>query len=330
MKFLLTLTLFSLAVIPGVTLAQEKNYLVGIPGVGNPSGDFDGYIQAIYAMFISIAALLAVVKIVIAGVKYMFTDIVPQKTAAKKDIQGALLGLVVVLGAVLILTVINPELTNFNIEQNRVGVPDPIITSTIDENDILEGFSDGNEFVQIDNGGGLNGSDFINSIVSEESCIANYGSIEIVNNQDVCVISYDARESVLPEIISENCPDGRICDAELCRQEDRGMFESCEEQCLVNSEGIYFDPLARACLYIDLSRDLGGAGNTITFDSNQEYFLIQSADEIAGGQAPQKVISVSPSNDGDPAYIEITLEGGGTRNIVCEGRIEPAVCEVNI
>jgi len=66
---------------------------------------------------------LAVVKIVIAGVKYMFSDIVTQKSEAKKDIQGAIFGLILILGAVLILTVINPDLTNFNLEQSRIALP---------------------------------------------------------------------------------------------------------------------------------------------------------------------------------------------------------------
>jgi len=105
---------------------MAQNFLVGIPGIGSPTGDFDGYINAIYAMFISIAALLAVVKIVIAGVKYMFSDIVTQKSEAKKDIQGAIFGLVLILGAVLILTVINPDLTNFNLEQNQIPLPEPV------------------------------------------------------------------------------------------------------------------------------------------------------------------------------------------------------------
>ncbi len=92
--------------------------LVGIPGV-NPSSDFDGYINSLYALSISIAALLAVIKIVIAGVKWMTTDVVTSKGDAKKDIQGALIGLLIVLAAVLILTVINPNLTKVDLTLNN-------------------------------------------------------------------------------------------------------------------------------------------------------------------------------------------------------------------
>jgi len=96
-----------------LTAAAQYDTLVEIPQL--QGGGFNDYINAVYALCISVAALLAVVKIIVAGVKYMFSDIVPQKNGAKKDIQGALLGLVIVLAAVLILTVINPNLTNFDL-----------------------------------------------------------------------------------------------------------------------------------------------------------------------------------------------------------------------
>jgi len=125
MKYFLTFFCSLLVMAPTLALAQYTE-LVNIPGVGGGETDgFDGYINAVYAMFISIAALLAVVKIIVAGVKYMFTDIAPQKTSAKNDIQGALLGLVVVLAAVLILTVINPDLTNFDLNTQELPEPRP-------------------------------------------------------------------------------------------------------------------------------------------------------------------------------------------------------------
>jgi hypothetical protein len=118
----LTFALAVLAVwlLPGLAWAQTFTPLVGIPGLeGN--ADFNTYINAVYGLAISLAALLAVIKIIIAGVKYMFTDIATDKGDAKKDIKGAVFGLVLVLSAVLILTVINPDLTRFelNIEQTR-------------------------------------------------------------------------------------------------------------------------------------------------------------------------------------------------------------------
>lgn len=96
--------------LPVVTLAQFRT-LVGIPGLADPSTDFNTYINILYALSISVAALLAVIKIIIAGVKYMLSDLVSSKEEAKSDIQGALIGLLIVVSAVLILNVINPQLT---------------------------------------------------------------------------------------------------------------------------------------------------------------------------------------------------------------------------
>ena len=115
------LAILATLLLPTITLAGS-DYLVGIPGLDSGATDFNQYINAVYAMFIGIAALLAVIKIIVAGVKYMFSDIVTQKSDAKKDIRSALLGLLIVLGAVLILTVINPDLTNFDVSVERQEV----------------------------------------------------------------------------------------------------------------------------------------------------------------------------------------------------------------
>ena len=88
--------------------------LVGIPGV-NPDADFGTYINALYVLSISLAALLAVIKIIVAGVKWMLTDVVTRKEDAKKDIQAALTGLLIIISAVVILTTINPNLVKFNL-----------------------------------------------------------------------------------------------------------------------------------------------------------------------------------------------------------------------
>ncbi len=100
----------SLLLLPVVSLAQFQP-LVGIPGLSDPTTDINSYINILYALSISIAALLAVIKIIVAGVKYMLSDVVTSKSEAKSDIQGALIGLLVVISAVLILNVINPQLT---------------------------------------------------------------------------------------------------------------------------------------------------------------------------------------------------------------------------
>lgn len=114
-------TIFTLflgtAVLVSVPLtAGAQSTLVNI-GV-DPNADFSGYLNTLYAIAIAVAALLAVLKIVIAGVKYMTSDIVTNKADAKRDIQGAIFGLLIVMSAMLILTIINPALTGGSIGGN--------------------------------------------------------------------------------------------------------------------------------------------------------------------------------------------------------------------
>lgn len=121
MKYILPIIVFFL---PYVTFAQlTYTSLVNVP-VTTGSG-FEGYINSIYALSISIAALLAVIKIIIAGVKWMTTDIVTSKGDAKRDIQGALVGLLIVLSAVLIISVINPSITDVDTGSLSMSTPPP-------------------------------------------------------------------------------------------------------------------------------------------------------------------------------------------------------------
>lgn len=103
--------------LPLLSFAQTLNYqpLVGIPGVSNGANGFNSYINQLYFLSISLAALLAVIKIIIGGVKWMLTDIVTSKADAKNDIRSALLGLLLIVSAVLILGTINPQLRELNV-----------------------------------------------------------------------------------------------------------------------------------------------------------------------------------------------------------------------
>ena len=111
---ILSVVTFIIAVTPAIVFAQTPpppfRVLVGIPGVDANTASIGQYINALYILSISIAALLAVIKIIIAGVKYVLSDVVTSKADAKSDIQGALIGLLIVISAVVILETINPQL----------------------------------------------------------------------------------------------------------------------------------------------------------------------------------------------------------------------------
>lgn len=98
----------------GAGLTYEP--LVGIPQLeGASANNLADYFNNIYLLTIAIGALIAVVKIMIAGVKYSFSDIVTNKEEAKKDIFGVLLGLAILLVPFIVLNTIYPGLTSLDI-----------------------------------------------------------------------------------------------------------------------------------------------------------------------------------------------------------------------
>jgi hypothetical protein len=180
MKFLLIITIF---ILPVLALAQPiYEPMVGVPGYAE-GGDFGALMTALYALAISIAALLAVIKIVIAGVKWMLTDIVTAKGEAKKDIYAALIGLLIVVGAVLILFVINPNILNVEIGIERIG-------SEIPE-EVPEIYEDLNAQSQTIDGITVT---WINTDLGENQadqlyiwCAENLGVIRTIDNALICV-----------------------------------------------------------------------------------------------------------------------------------------------
>ncbi len=118
MKLVFSLVTLFLS-LPAIMYAQDKVYspLVDLSnaGQGNEVQTFEAYINFLYGMSIAVAALLAVIKIIIAGTKYMLSDIISDKGGAIEDIKGAILGLLLIISAVVILELINPNLIDRDI-----------------------------------------------------------------------------------------------------------------------------------------------------------------------------------------------------------------------
>lgn len=115
--YYLLLPTLVLLTVPVWVFGQNKEYmpLVGIPGIDPGAQNIEAYLNGLYLLAIGVAALIAVIKIILAGVKLMFSEIVTSREDAKKDMTGALLGLLIILAGVTILNEINPQLTNFTI-----------------------------------------------------------------------------------------------------------------------------------------------------------------------------------------------------------------------
>ena len=114
------LVLFSLPVFvfAGKALDYTPLQTVTMPNSTKPLFDNDllKYLANIYTLIIALAGALAVVKIVYAGIKYMTSEAFGLKAEAKKEIQAALIGLLMILGSYVFLYTLNPKLTIFNLK----------------------------------------------------------------------------------------------------------------------------------------------------------------------------------------------------------------------
>jgi hypothetical protein len=234
MKSKLFIFIFTLAATPLVTMAgggEGFTPLIGIPGLDN-TNSFDSYVDALYALAISIAALVAVVKIVLAGAKYMMDDIVTHKSEAKEDIKNALIGLLIIIGAVIILNTINSDLTNLSINAERAFTDQTVPDSRPNSVAQVEA-----QCAEIQQNGGTCASlrceledwDSLanleaGSTICRQRCAFIPGSLYIESTSNLvdpyCWYDQNSLQSVidseLEEINDRLCPAGQNCDARLC------------------------------------------------------------------------------------------------------------------
>jgi hypothetical protein len=89
--------------IPGLTSGVATNQ----SGIAN-------FLNNLYKYLIGLAAVLAVIEIVWGGIEISTQDSISKHEAGKERIQGALLGLVLVLLPVLVFSIINPQILNLS------------------------------------------------------------------------------------------------------------------------------------------------------------------------------------------------------------------------
>lgn len=119
--------IFILVVGFNVTNAQEYVPLAPLPGISAGQGlSLSNYLDAIFKIGIGLAGVFAVLMIVIGGIQYIGGAANPSaRTEAKSKITNAILGLLLALGAWLILYVINPDLLKKEIIITPVSVTTP-------------------------------------------------------------------------------------------------------------------------------------------------------------------------------------------------------------
>ncbi len=131
MKKFFTITFFSLTILSFVfTLAPiatvfSADYVPLSPlpdlGADKPiAGNFSDYLLGVYKLAIGIAGVLAVIVILFEGIKHMASESFVAKADTSARIGAAIGGLLLALGAYVILYAINPKLVEFNLKLEAV------------------------------------------------------------------------------------------------------------------------------------------------------------------------------------------------------------------
>lgn len=127
MKYLLYV--LSLLILPIAVFAEEYGFvpLTNVPFLTDTGNSFDlsQFLNNLYRLAIGVAAVIAVLQIMRAGIMYMGGDSVTEKKEAKNLIGLSIAGLVLVLSPVVVFSVINPEILSLRINNIEELAPTP-------------------------------------------------------------------------------------------------------------------------------------------------------------------------------------------------------------
>lgn len=90
-----------------------------------PDGDFSSLVNTLYLVAIGAGCALAVVMLLLEGMRYSTSTLPGVKSEVKGRIPLIITGLVLLIGASLFLSIINPRLVNYS----------PLSTETIEQTD---------------------------------------------------------------------------------------------------------------------------------------------------------------------------------------------------
>lgn len=126
MKYLSSIILSVILLVGvGTLVAHAQSYtpLAPLPGTtitdasGAPTTNLAVYVSGVIKLLVALGAALAVLFAIIGGTQYVAASINPSaKNDAKERIEGALIGLTIILSSYLILNSINPRLVEFNLD----------------------------------------------------------------------------------------------------------------------------------------------------------------------------------------------------------------------
>lgn len=120
-----TLFLLSLLVLTPAAVFAQENFvpLSGLPGIPETvdSSTLTDFLNNLYKICIGVAAALAVFQIMHGGIKFMTNKgSISENEQARSLIQGAVLGLILVLSPVIVFGIINPRILELNFDTSRL------------------------------------------------------------------------------------------------------------------------------------------------------------------------------------------------------------------
>lgn len=101
---------------PGQVELLEKEVVAGPNGSQPTITTFEQYANLMFTTIFALAVAMAVVKLAWAGFIYASSEIISTKSEAKKSITNVFIGIIIALGAYLLLKTINPDLVNFKLD----------------------------------------------------------------------------------------------------------------------------------------------------------------------------------------------------------------------
>lgn len=117
-SFIIVAAALGILVLPllaGAATVTDYLLVKDLPIIGD-STNIATYLKGLFRLGLALAVVFAVVMIVINGIKYMVSDIITEKMAAKDIIRNAFAGLLIIFLSVIGLNTINPQLTQFNLQ----------------------------------------------------------------------------------------------------------------------------------------------------------------------------------------------------------------------
>ncbi len=195
--------------------------LESIPGFEDSGSDLKSFIESIYKFGIWTVGIAAVLMITIGGFMYLTSAGNTSKMdVAKKVVTDAIIGLVVALGAYLILYVINPDLIKINISMDQLGTSSGTgvgmtANSTASSKTCSDGKCSKIDSAIANNTSGVDAAILKSLIVGGEGCDNNhssdgkscgYGQVQYQYMRSVCGLS-GSNEQICSQIKNDTTLD---------------------------------------------------------------------------------------------------------------------------